>query len=111
MPVVFYPELNPTAPQEPQTYRIKKLTEIQAYFLDEIEVRDRLAKKMKQFNTITSIMDTGLITSTVISGEISIAGFASGVGLPVGITLSGTSPLLSLATVITRKYFKTFTVK
>ena len=107
----IYPDLNPTAPQEPQTYRLKKLTEIEAFFLDEIEVRERIAKKMKRFNTITGIVDTGLITSTVITGGISTAAFASGVGLPVGIALSGTSLLLSLATVITRKSFKTFTVK
>ena len=66
---------------------------------------------MKRFDTITGIVDTGLITSTVITGGISIATFASGVGLPVGITLSGTSLLLSLATAITRKSFKIFTVK
>ena len=107
----IYPDLNPTAPQEPQTYRLKKLTEIEAFFLDEIEIRERTAKKMKRFNTITGIVDTGLITSTVITGGISISAFASGVWLPVGIALSGTSLLLSLATVITRKSFKTFTVK
>ena len=71
----------------------------------------KLPKKMKRFNTITGIVDTGLITSTVITGGISIAAFASGVGLPVGIALSGTSLLLSLATAITRKSFKIFTVK
>ena len=85
----IYPDLNPTAPQEPQTYRLKKLTEIEAFFLDEIEVRERIAKKMKRFNTITGIVDTGLITSTVITGGISIAAFASGVGLPVGAALGG----------------------
>ena len=87
------------------------MTEIEVFFLDEIEVRERIAKKMKRFNTITGILDTGLITSTVITGGISIATFAGGVGLPVGIALSGTSLLLFLATVITRKSFKTFTVK
>ena len=66
---------------------------------------------MKRFNTITGIVDTDLIPSTVITGGISIAAFASGVGLPVGIALSGTSLLLSLATAITRKSFKIFTVK
>ena len=96
-----YPDLNPMAPQEPQIYRLKKLTEIEAYLLDEIEVRERIAKKMKRFNTITGIVDTGLIISTVITGGISIAAFASGVGLLVGIALSGTSLILSLATVIT----------
>ena len=66
---------------------------------------------MKRFNTITGIVDTGLIASTVITGGISIAAFASDVGLPVGIALSGTSLLLSLATAITRKSFKIFSVK
>ena len=87
------------------------MTEIEACLLDEIEVRERIAKKMKRFNTITGIVDTGLITSTVITGGISIAAFANGVGLSVDIALSGTSLLLSLTTVITRKSSRTFTVK
>ena len=51
---------------------------------------------MKQFNTIRGIIDTGLITSTVVTRGMSIAAFASGVGLPVGIALSGISLILSL---------------
>ena len=43
----IYPDLNPTAPQEAQTYRINKLTEIEEYLLNEIEVHERIAKKMK----------------------------------------------------------------
>ena len=107
----IYPDLNPTATQRPQIYRLKNLTEIEAYLLDEIKFREQIAKKLKQFNTISGIADTGLITSTLITGGISIAAFTSGVGLPVGIALSGTSLLLSLPTAITRKSFKTFTVK
>ena len=107
----IYPNLNPTAPQEPQSYRLNKLSEIQAYLLGESELRERIARKMKRFNTIRGIVDTRLITSTVITGGISIAAFAGGAGPPVGIALSGTSLLLSLATAITRKSFKIFTVK
>ena len=66
---------------------------------------------MKRFNTITGIIDTNLIISTMITGVIWIAAFASGVGLPLGLALSGTSLLLSLATVITRKSSKTFTMQ
>ena len=84
----IYPDLNPIAPQEPQTYRLEKLTEIEAYFLNKIEYREAIAKKMKRLNTITGIVDTGLITSTLITGGTSIAAFASGIGLPVGITLT-----------------------
>ena len=107
----IYPDLNPTAPQEPQSYRLNKLSEIEAYFLEEIEVRERIAKKMKQFNTIKGIVGKSLITLMVITGGISIAAFASGVGLPVGIALSPTSLILSLVTAITRKSFNIFTVK
>ena len=73
--IKIYLDLNPRAPQESQTW-IKKLTEIEAFFLDKIEVRERIAKKMIQFNTITGIVDTGLITPKVITGGISIAAFA-----------------------------------
>ena len=66
---------------------------------------NKLPKKTKRFNTITGIVDRGLIKSTVITGGISVAAFASGVGLPVGIALGGTRLLLPLATAITRKVF------
>ena len=36
--IKIYPDLNPMTPQELQAYRLKKLTEIEAYLLDEIEV-------------------------------------------------------------------------
>ena len=107
----IYPDFNPSAPQEPQSYRLNKLSEIEAYFLNEIEVHKQIVKKMKRFNTITGIVDTGLITSTVATGGLSIAAFVSSVGLPLGIALSGTSLRLSLATAIIRKSFKIFTVK
>ena len=84
----IYPDLKPTAPQEPQTYRLKTLTEIEIFFLDKIEVCEQIAKRMKRFNTVTGIVDTGLILSTVITGGIPIAAFANGVVLPMGIALS-----------------------
>ena len=43
----IYLDLNPTATREPQTYHLKKSTEIKVYFLDETEVRKRIAKKLK----------------------------------------------------------------
>ena len=64
-----YPDLNPTAPQESETYRLSKLSKIEAYFINETEVREKFARKMKRFNTITGIVGTSLITSTVILEE------------------------------------------
>ena len=94
----IYPTLGPSAPplQEvnPQTYRLAKISEIEAYFLDEIDARENLAKKIKCFSTITTVLDTSLITTTAITGGISIAALASGIGLPVGISLCYKSPSL-----------------
>ena len=41
----IYPDLHPTAPQKTQVYRLKELTDIEAYLLDEIKVRERLTKR------------------------------------------------------------------
>ena len=38
--IKIYPDLNHSAPQEPQAYQLQKLTEIETFFFDEIEVRD-----------------------------------------------------------------------
>ena len=82
---------------------------METYLLDETEVRERPAKKLKRFNTITSIFDTCLITSRVITGGISITAFASGViGLPVGIAFIETSILFSFGATVTQKSFKMF---
>ena len=52
----------------PKEHRMKRQTEIETYLLDEIDVRETMVKKMKQFNKINNIVDTDLITSTTITG-------------------------------------------
>lgn len=87
-----YQDLKPTASEEPHEYRLKKLMEIEEYLLDENVFREGLVKRMKRFNEIISIVN-----------RVSIGVFARGVGVPAGITLSGTILLLSLAVAITHK--------
>ena len=106
----IYPDLNPMGPQEPQTYRLNKLSKIEAIFLDEFGKCEQKVKKIKLSITILRISYTGLITSRVLTRGISIAVLASGVGMPVAITLGGASLLFSLATPATRKYLKAYTV-
>ena len=107
----IYPELNPTATQEPQTNRLKKLTEIETFFLDEIEARRREAKKKKRLDAIIGIVDTSLIASAVIAGGASIPAFASVAGLLVGAALSRLGVVLSFLTVATRKFSRSQSVK
>ena len=108
----IYLGLNPTAPlQEPQAYRLKKLTEIKAYLFDEIEARRWQVKKKKRINMATRIVDTGLITSSMITGGISIPTFASDIDLSVGAALGGFGIVLPLLTIPTRKISRSQTVK
>ena len=67
--------------------------------------------KKPQFDTITSMLDTSLITLTAITGGASTTAFASAAGLPVGITLFGTRLIFSPAVAITGKYSKIFIAK
>ena len=67
---------------------------------------------MKRLNTITSTGDASLLTSRVITGGVvSITTFASCVGVTVGVHWVELAYSFSLATAITRKSFKIFTVK
>ena len=59
-----------------------------------MEEREKLAKKVRRIGNSILIVDTGLIITTVITGSTLIAAFASGVAIPVGIALTGTSLLL-----------------
>ena len=107
----IYSDLNPTAPQDPQSYRLNKLSEIEVYFLNEIEVREQVTKKMKRFNTITSIEDIGLLHQQWSLEEFPsqywpvFLDYLLVLHLPVGIAF------LSVATAITWTSFKIFTVK
>ena len=107
-----YPNL-PSAPEDStaQKYRLQKIGEIETFFLHEIEEREKLAKKFRRIGNSILIVDTGLIITTVISGSASIATISSGVAIPIGIVLTGTSLLLSIATTVTRKSLNAIRVK
>ena len=71
--------------------------------LDKIEVHEKLAKKVKQFNITTSVLSTGLITPTVNTRVASIAAFY--VVMFVGIALSGTALRFFLQHQVNEKIF------
>ena len=75
-----------------------------------MEVCKRLEKKMKQFNTITSLVNIGLVTSRVTAGGVSTAVFVRNVDLLFDILLSRFSLTFSNAKVVTENSF-IFTIK
>ena len=76
-----------------------------------IDEREKLAKKFRRIGNSILIVDTGLIITIVISGTASIATISSGVAIPIGIVLTGTGLLLSIATTVTRKSLNAIRVK
>ena len=108
----IYPSL-PSAPEDStaQKYRLQKIGEIEAFFLHEIDEREKLAKKFRRIGNSILIVDTGLIITTVISGSTSIAAISSGVAIPIGIVLTGASLMLTIATTVTRKSLNSIRVK
>ena len=64
----IYPDVNPTAPQEPRAYRLKKIRHICS---KKFKFVNGWQKKIKLFNTITSIDDTGLISKCWLTATAS----------------------------------------
>ena len=75
-----------------------------------MEVCKRLEKKMKQFNTITSLVNIGLVTSIVTAGGVSTVVFVRNVDLFFDILLSRFSLTFFNAKVVTQNSF-IFTIK
>ena len=99
---VYNNKVYPTLPRAPedtaQNYRLQNVGEIDKFFLKEMAESEKLAKKVRSICNSILITDTGLLNTTVITGLTSIAAFASGAAIPVGIVLTGASLLLSIAT-------------
>lgn len=73
------PDWDPTSPSQqevnPQNFRLSKINAVEAYFLDEIFKREKLAKKMKRFATNSHAVGTGLIATAVINSSLPIFAF------------------------------------
>lgn len=85
---------------------LRRLTEIEVYLLDETEFCKKLPKRIKQFNTITSMIDKDLMKLKFIIGGVSIDAFEISVVLHAGIALCETNLIFSLG-----EYFRINTVK
>ena len=97
------PDLNPSAPQEPQTYRLKKLTETEAFFfLWNLDPQvGGVKKETIKYNYRYRRHRLNYLSSDCRGA--SIPAFVSDVGLPLGATLSELGVVLSFLTVATPK--------
>ena len=78
--------LNPLNIENNKQFRLNKISEIEDYFIAEIKERELMSKKLSKYIPFFNYFDKSLIVLSVTSGGVSIALFATVIGIPVGIT-------------------------
>ena len=87
--------------------RLDKTTEIENYFIEEINQRKSCSKKVSKYVADFDYIDKILIVLSVTTGGVSICSFTSILGAPVGIASASFTLIFSLATGITKKLLST----
>ena len=104
----IYPEV-PSAPPESaegQTYRLKKIGDIESFLRSEITYRSKLTKRCKRRAATATISDTSVITAITALEVTSVITLTTGVGIPVSIALASVGLLLGLSSAIVHKVQK-----
>ena len=107
----IYPNLN-SVPlnaillNDRQQFRLDKINQIKDYFVAEIKERELMSKRLSKYIASFEYFDKSLIVLSVTNGRISIASFATVIGVPVGIVSASFSLAFSLFTGIMKKLLK-----
>ena len=68
-----------------QQFRLNNISEIEEYFIAEIKERQLMSRKLRKYVYFFGYFDKSFIVSSVTSGGVSIASFATAIGAPIGI--------------------------
>ena len=101
----MYPNLSANISNN-QQFRLKKFNETKVYFLPEIKERELMSKNLSTYIASFDYLDKSLIVLSVVTGNISIASFATAIGAPVRIMSASCSLAFSIATAFLKKFFK-----
>ena len=102
----IYPNLAANIPNE-QQLRLNKINEIKDYFLAEIRERELISKNISKYIASLDYFDKPLTVLAILSGSISIASFASVIGVPAGIIGASCGFTFSFTSGIVKKFLKT----
>ena len=81
-----------------QQFRLIKISKVEDYFIAEIKERELMSKTLSKYVSFFDYFDKSLIVLSVTSGGVSIASFATVIGIPVGTTSASLSLAFSLCT-------------
>ena len=107
----IYPKIPATAPPDDESYRLKKIDELEKFLRSEVESRDKLTKRFKRRATAATFSD-GSVIAVITALEIaSIVTLTTGVGMPLSVVLASTGLLLGLGSAAIHKTQKIFDSK
>ena len=89
-----------------QQFRLNKISEIEDYFIAEIKERELMSKRLSKYISFFDYFDKSLIVLSLTSNGVSIASFATVIGVPIGITSASLSLTFSLCTGLVKKLLK-----
>ena len=92
-----------TSNRNNQQFRLNKISEIQDYFIAEINERELMSKELSKYISFFDYFDKFFIVLSVTSGGVSITSFAGVIGVPIGITSASLSLAFSLCTGLVKK--------
>ena len=108
----IYPSLEPSAPpDESQSYRLKKIDEIEKFLRTEVHNRDNLSKRCKRRATAATISDASVITAITALEVASVVTLTTGIGMPVSIGLASVGVILGFSSAIVHRVQKVFDSK
>ena len=94
-------------PSNDQQFRLNKINEIKDYFIAEIRERELMSKNLSKYIAFFEYLDKSLIVLSVTTGSISIASFATVIGVPTGIMSASCSLAFSVTTGFVKNFLKT----
>ena len=102
----IYPNLATNISNE-QQFRQNKINDIKDYFLAEIKERELISKNLSKYIFSLDYFDKSLNVLFIISGSVSIALFATIIGVPAGIIGASFSFTFSVTSGFVKRFLKT----
>ena len=87
-------------------YRLDEINKIRDYFNNEIKERKDIIKKLNKYLVTFDYLDKIFITLSASFGTLSIASYASVVGIPAGITGASLALVFTIGTGISKSLLK-----
>ena len=96
----------PSSSERANKYRLDEINKIRDYFNNEIKERKDIIKKLNKYLVSFDYLDKVFFTLSASFGTLSIASYASVVGIPAGITGASLTLVFTICTGISKSLLK-----